>query len=229
MVLLEDPISQEKHYLEMRKNATIEKASKSISTLSLEVGSLAGTFHGAYFSLNNGKAKRTNDVCWNYSLVLYCELCNMVKNSKNNVLPFPNITKLRMSLLIIACTAIDKMYLKEGRSLLLSLRNSKKSLPFVLNTNPHHNLDPQYERSHPLLKESQVLTRLENEPSISIALDYFKSIANSKAFRHTALTYRTMIRRLGDEGNVDGIQYLLHQMKLEGLHCNPDLFVNSEV
>ncbi|KAJ0528202.1 putative Ubiquitin-like domain superfamily, molecular chaperone regulator BAG [Helianthus annuus] len=31
MVLVEDPISQEKRYIEMRKNAQMEKAAKSIS------------------------------------------------------------------------------------------------------------------------------------------------------------------------------------------------------
>lgn len=41
MVLQEDPISQEKRYLEMRKNAKIEKASKFISEISLEVDRLA--------------------------------------------------------------------------------------------------------------------------------------------------------------------------------------------
>ncbi|KAE8662649.1 BAG family molecular chaperone regulator 1 [Hibiscus syriacus] len=42
IVLIEDPISQEKRLLEMRKNAKMEKASKSISEISLEVDSLAG-------------------------------------------------------------------------------------------------------------------------------------------------------------------------------------------
>ena len=42
IVLVEDPISQEKRYLEMRKNAKMEKASKSISEISLEVDRLAG-------------------------------------------------------------------------------------------------------------------------------------------------------------------------------------------
>ncbi|KAM7504711.1 hypothetical protein LguiB_003615 [Lonicera macranthoides] len=42
MVLVEDPISKEKRYLEMRKNAIIEKACKSISNISLEVDRLAG-------------------------------------------------------------------------------------------------------------------------------------------------------------------------------------------
>ncbi|KAK8521314.1 hypothetical protein V6N13_077426 [Hibiscus sabdariffa] len=41
LVLVEDPISQEKRLLEMRKNAKMEKASKSISQISLEVDSLA--------------------------------------------------------------------------------------------------------------------------------------------------------------------------------------------
>lgn len=42
IVLMEDPISQEKRYLEMRKTAKMEKAAKSISEISLEVDRLAG-------------------------------------------------------------------------------------------------------------------------------------------------------------------------------------------
>nr|BAE71291.1 hypothetical protein [Trifolium pratense] len=42
LVVMEDPISQEKRYLEMRKNANMEKAAKSISEISLEVDRLAG-------------------------------------------------------------------------------------------------------------------------------------------------------------------------------------------
>ncbi|GAB2265255.1 hypothetical protein Dimus_000324 [Dionaea muscipula] len=42
IVLVEDPISQEKRYLEMRKNSKMEKASKSISDVSLEVDRLSG-------------------------------------------------------------------------------------------------------------------------------------------------------------------------------------------
>lgn len=42
IVVVEDPISQEKRLLEMRKNAKKEKASKSISEISLEVDRLAG-------------------------------------------------------------------------------------------------------------------------------------------------------------------------------------------
>ncbi|KAJ8752975.1 hypothetical protein K2173_008710 [Erythroxylum novogranatense] len=42
IVLVEDPISQEKRLLETRKNAKMEKASKSISEISLEVDRLAG-------------------------------------------------------------------------------------------------------------------------------------------------------------------------------------------
>ncbi|KAE8709703.1 BAG family molecular chaperone regulator 3 [Hibiscus syriacus] len=41
LVLIEDPISQEKRILETRKNAKMEKASKSISEISLEVDRLA--------------------------------------------------------------------------------------------------------------------------------------------------------------------------------------------
>ncbi|XP_022737658.1 BAG family molecular chaperone regulator 1 [Durio zibethinus] len=42
IVLVEDPISQEKRLLEMRKTTKMEKASKSISEISLEVDRLAG-------------------------------------------------------------------------------------------------------------------------------------------------------------------------------------------
>jgi hypothetical protein len=42
LVLMEDPISQEKRALEIRKNAKMEKAAKSISQISLEVDRLAG-------------------------------------------------------------------------------------------------------------------------------------------------------------------------------------------
>ncbi|KAL3647377.1 hypothetical protein CASFOL_008345 [Castilleja foliolosa] len=42
IVLQEDPISQEKRYLEMRKNAKMEKAAKSISEISLDVDRLGG-------------------------------------------------------------------------------------------------------------------------------------------------------------------------------------------
>ncbi|MED6143406.1 hypothetical protein PIB30_005982 [Stylosanthes scabra] len=42
LVLVEDPLSQERRYLEMRKNAKMEKAANSISQISLEVDTLAG-------------------------------------------------------------------------------------------------------------------------------------------------------------------------------------------
>ncbi|XP_058085980.1 BAG family molecular chaperone regulator 1-like [Magnolia sinica] len=42
IVLMEDPTSQERRYIEMRKNAKMERASKSISEISLEVDKLAG-------------------------------------------------------------------------------------------------------------------------------------------------------------------------------------------
>ncbi|XP_074282082.1 BAG family molecular chaperone regulator 3-like [Silene latifolia] len=41
LVVVEDPISQEKRYLEMKRNAKMEKAAKSISQISLEVDKLA--------------------------------------------------------------------------------------------------------------------------------------------------------------------------------------------
>ncbi|CAH9097886.1 unnamed protein product [Cuscuta europaea] len=42
LVLIEDPISQEKRYIEMRKSAKMEKAAKNVSEISLEVDRLGG-------------------------------------------------------------------------------------------------------------------------------------------------------------------------------------------
>lgn len=54
MVLIEDPISQEKRLLEMRKNAKTEKASKAISNISLEVDRLAGRISALEMVINKG-------------------------------------------------------------------------------------------------------------------------------------------------------------------------------
>ena len=42
MVVMEDPLSQERRFLEMRNNAKMEKAVKLISDISFEVDRLAG-------------------------------------------------------------------------------------------------------------------------------------------------------------------------------------------
>lgn len=115
------------------------------------------------------------------------------------------------------------MYLKEGCSLLLKVH--KPSIPFVLNTNPVLHSYLQTEKPLTLLKESDVLKRLKHERDIALALEYFKSIANSKIFKHTPLTYQMMIEKLGHKFEMDGVQYLLQQMKLEGISCSEDLFI----
>ena len=51
IVLVEDAISQEKRLLEMRKNAKMEKVSKSISEISLEVDRLAGQVDNIEFCI----------------------------------------------------------------------------------------------------------------------------------------------------------------------------------
>lgn len=107
------------------------------------------------------------------------------------------------------------MYLKEGCSLLLKVH--KPSIPFVLNTNPVLNSYLQTEKPLTLLKEFDVLQRLKHERDITLALEYFRSIANLKVFKHTPLTYQMMIEKLGCEFQMDGVQYLLQQMKLEGI------------
>ncbi|MED6182804.1 hypothetical protein PIB30_032134 [Stylosanthes scabra] len=62
MVLKEDPISQEKRFLEMRKNAKMEKAAKSISEISLEVDRLAGRVSAFETIINKGGKVAETDV-----------------------------------------------------------------------------------------------------------------------------------------------------------------------
>ncbi|KAI4347505.1 hypothetical protein L6164_008315 [Bauhinia variegata] len=62
IVLVEDPISQEKRFLEMRKNAKMEKAAKSISAISLEVDRLAGQVSALETIISKGKKVAEQDV-----------------------------------------------------------------------------------------------------------------------------------------------------------------------
>ncbi|KAF3944765.1 hypothetical protein CMV_028797 [Castanea mollissima] len=62
IVVMEDPISQEKRYLEMRRNAKMEKASKSISEISLEVDRLAGQVSAMETIINKGGKVVETDV-----------------------------------------------------------------------------------------------------------------------------------------------------------------------
>ncbi|KAJ0098985.1 hypothetical protein Patl1_20068 [Pistacia atlantica] len=62
IVLVEDPISQEKRLLEMRKNAKMEKASKSISEISLEVDRLAGQVSALESIITKGGKVAEKDV-----------------------------------------------------------------------------------------------------------------------------------------------------------------------
>ncbi|XP_041008570.1 BAG family molecular chaperone regulator 1-like [Juglans microcarpa x Juglans regia] len=62
IVLVEDPISQERRYLEMRRNAKMEKASKFISEISLEVDRLAGQVSAMESIINRGGKVAETDV-----------------------------------------------------------------------------------------------------------------------------------------------------------------------
>ncbi|XVE64165.1 hypothetical protein DITRI_Ditri07aG0080100 [Diplodiscus trichospermus] len=62
IVLIEDPISQEKRLLEIRKNAKMEKASKSISEISLEVDRLAGQVSALESIISKGGKVAEKDV-----------------------------------------------------------------------------------------------------------------------------------------------------------------------
>ncbi|KAI9112071.1 hypothetical protein K1719_016967 [Acacia pycnantha] len=62
LVLVEDPISQEKRFLEMRKNAKMEKAAKSVSQISLEVDRLAGRVSAFDSIISKGGKVAESDV-----------------------------------------------------------------------------------------------------------------------------------------------------------------------
>ncbi|XP_043717061.1 BAG family molecular chaperone regulator 3-like isoform X2 [Telopea speciosissima] len=62
LILVEDPISREKRYLEMRKNAKMEKASKSISEISLEVDNLAAQVSALESVISKGGKVAETDV-----------------------------------------------------------------------------------------------------------------------------------------------------------------------
>ncbi|RZC67920.1 hypothetical protein C5167_011606 [Papaver somniferum] len=86
--------------------------------------------------------------------------------------------------------------------------------------------------SNPPQNEYHVVKRLNHEKDMMVALAYFKSVANGgdaevPFFKHTHLTYKTMIDKLGQEKEfLDGVQYLLQQMKLEGISCSEDIFIS---
>ncbi|VVB04993.1 unnamed protein product [Arabis nemorensis] len=116
------------------------------------------------------------------------------------------------------------MYLKEGCSLLLKVQ--KPIIPFVLNTNLNGNVLLKAPNLATEIKESDVVKRLRRESCVPLALHFFKSIANSNVFKHTPLTFEVMIRKLAMDGQIDSVQYLLQQMKLQGFNCSEDLFVS---
>ncbi|XP_057478926.1 BAG family molecular chaperone regulator 3-like [Actinidia eriantha] len=62
IVLLEDPISKEKRYIEMQKSAKMEKASKTISEISLEVDRLAGQVSALESVISKGAKVAEKDV-----------------------------------------------------------------------------------------------------------------------------------------------------------------------
>ncbi|KAM3324081.1 hypothetical protein P3S67_005232 [Capsicum chacoense] len=119
------------------------------------------------------------------------------------------------------------MCLKKGCSLLLKVE--KKSLPLILNVNPTSNVDQlngQNGKNPVDPKESDVLKRLKYEENISTALEYFKGVANSSSFKHAPLAYKIMMEKLEKKQEMNSVQYLLQQMKLEGISCFEDTFIS---
>ncbi|KAL4188190.1 hypothetical protein AMTRI_Chr09g42860 [Amborella trichopoda] len=62
IVLIEDPTSQERRYIEMRKNAKMERASKSIAEISLEVDKLAAQVGSLESVISRGGKVAENEV-----------------------------------------------------------------------------------------------------------------------------------------------------------------------
>ncbi|KAL8158911.1 hypothetical protein V2J09_000448 [Rumex salicifolius] len=62
LVLMEDPISQEKRFLELRKTAMIEKAAKSVSQISLDVDRLTGRVSALESVISKGGKVPEKDV-----------------------------------------------------------------------------------------------------------------------------------------------------------------------
>lgn len=76
IVLVEDALSQEKRYLEMRRTAKMEKASQSISEISLEVDRLAGRV-SAFESIITKGGKVTETELLNLTELLMNELLKL--------------------------------------------------------------------------------------------------------------------------------------------------------
>lgn len=62
IVLMEDPMSREKKYIEMRKNAKMERASRAIAEVSLEVDKLAAQVSSLEAVISKGKRVAENDL-----------------------------------------------------------------------------------------------------------------------------------------------------------------------
>eukprot|EP01018_Ginkgo_biloba_P016661 Gb_25222 [translate_table: standard] len=62
IVLIEDPASREKKYIEMKRNAKIERASRDIAEVSLDVDKLAGQVSTLEALVSKGKRVADNDV-----------------------------------------------------------------------------------------------------------------------------------------------------------------------
>eukprot|EP00252_Welwitschia_mirabilis_P019219 TRINITY_DN4390_c0_g1_i1.p1 TRINITY_DN4390_c0_g1~~TRINITY_DN4390_c0_g1_i1.p1 ORF type:complete len:236 (-),score=51.27 TRINITY_DN4390_c0_g1_i1:182-889(-) len=62
ILLVEDPLSQEKRFIEMRKNAKAEKASRAIADVGLQVDRLAAQVSALEGLINKGKRVAENDL-----------------------------------------------------------------------------------------------------------------------------------------------------------------------
>ncbi|CAN4085280.1 unnamed protein product [Withania somnifera] len=101
VVLVEDPLSQEKRYLEMRKNAKMEQAAKTISDISFEVDRLAGQV-SAFESIISKGAK-----------VIEKDLVNVIELLMNQLLKLDGIVaegdvKLQRKMQVISLSSAQQ-------------------------------------------------------------------------------------------------------------------------
>ncbi|KAI9091034.1 hypothetical protein K1719_028304 [Acacia pycnantha] len=139
IVLEEDPISQEKRYLEMKKNANMEKAAKCISQISLEVDRLAGQVGALESIISKGKKVAESDVI------------SLIDHFMNQLLKLDTImaegdVKLQRKMQV---RRVQK-YVET-----LDMLKVKNSVPHDKVSHKHNNKSQQKQRLAPVVEEQQ--------------------------------------------------------------------------
>lgn len=129
IVLVEDPVSQEKRLIEQRKIAKMEKAAKSISEISLEVDRFAGQVSALELVINKG------------GRVAEADLVNLIEQLMNQVLKLDGIMadgdvklqrKMQVTRIQKHVETLDMLKVKN------SLPNGQKAQPSVHSQRKNH-------------------------------------------------------------------------------------------